>query len=308
MSSLLNVEKLFDLSKNNYSFANDMIIIAGPTGVGKSKIAIELAKKINGALINADSVQVYKDLLLLSARPSKLDIQQVPHFLYGYVDSEINYSVVDWLLKLEKTLIDIELKNKIPILVGGSGLYINAVINGLVNIPVVSQKIKNESLSRFNDVGIEKFRQINFKIDPSFVQNNYDKHRLLRAYGIFLETKKNISFWHKQPRVKSVNKNIYSFFTKSERKLIYKKCEIRFDNMLAKGAVEEVKKLHYLNIDRSLPISKSLGVKWLLNYLDNKISFEEAVILSKRDTRRYVKRQFTWFNHNYIPYKTLILE
>ena len=308
MSSLLNVEKLFDLSKNNYSFANDMIIIAGPTGVGKSKIAIELAKKINGVLINADSVQVYKDLFLLSARPSKLDIQQVPHFLYGYVNSEINYSVVDWLLKLEKTLIDIELKNKIPILVGGSGLYINAVINGLVNIPVVSQKIKNESLSRFNDVGIEKFRQINFKIDPSFVQNKYDKHRLLRAYSIFLETKKNISFWHKQPRVKSVNKNIYSFFIKSERKLIYKKCEIRFDNMLAKGAVEEVKKLHYLNIDRSLPISKSLGVKWLLNYLDNKISFEEAVILSKRDTRRYIKRQFTWFSHNYIPYKTLILE
>ena len=163
MSSLLNVEKLFDLSKNNYSFANDMIIIAGPTGVGKSKIAIELAKKINGVLINADSVQVYKDLFLLSARPSKLDIQQVPHFLYGYVNSEINYSVVDWLLKLEKTLIDIELKNKIPILVGGSGLYINAVINGLVNIPVVSQTIRNESLSKFNDVGIEKFRQINFK-------------------------------------------------------------------------------------------------------------------------------------------------
>ena len=109
MSSLLNVEKLFDLSKNNYSFANDMIIIAGPTGVGKSKIAIELAKTINGALINADSVQVYKDLLLLSARPSQLDIQQVPHFLYGYVDSDINYSVVDWTLALEKTLIDIKI-------------------------------------------------------------------------------------------------------------------------------------------------------------------------------------------------------
>jgi tRNA dimethylallyltransferase len=151
MSSLLNIDKMFDLSNNNYFFANDMIIIAGPTGVGKSKIAIELAKKINGVLINADSVQVYKDLLLLSARPSQLDIQQVPHFLYGYVNSKINYSVVDWLLELEKTLIDIELKNKIPILVGGSGLYINAVINGLVNITVVSQTIRNESLSRNND-------------------------------------------------------------------------------------------------------------------------------------------------------------
>lgn len=308
MSSLLNIETLFDLSKINYSFLNDIIIIAGPTGVGKSKIAIELAKIINGVLINADSVQVYKDLLLLSARPSKLDIKQVPHFLYGYVNSEINYSVVDWLSELEKTLIDIKLKNKIPILVGGSGLYINAVINGLVNIPEISKTIKNKSLLRLNELGIERFREINFKIDPDFVQNNHDKHRLLRAYGIFLQTKKNISYWHKQPRVKSVNKNIYSFFIKSERKSIYKKCELRFDDMLAKGAIEEVKKLYYLNIDRSLPISKSLGVKWLLNYLDNKISYKEAVRLSKRDTRRYVKRQFTWFRHNYIPYKVLKLE
>ena len=190
MSSLLNVETLFDLSKNNYSFVNDMIIIAGPTGVGKSKIAIELAKKINGVLINADSVQLYKDLLLLSARPSKVDINKVPHFLYGYVDSDINYSVVDWLLELKKTLSQLELKNKIPILVGGSGLYINAVINGLVNIPLISETIKNQSLLKFNEVGIEKFRQINFQIDPRFMQNNNDKHRLLRAYAIFLQTKK----------------------------------------------------------------------------------------------------------------------
>ena len=305
MSSLLNVETLFDLSKNNYSFVNDMIIIAGPTGVGKSKIAIELAKKINGVLINADSVQLYKDLLLLSARPSKVDINKVPHFLYGYVDSDINYSVVDWLFELKKTLSQIELKNKIPILVGGSGLYINAVINGLVNIPLISETIKNQSLIKFNEVGIEKFRQINFQIDPRSMQNNNDKHRLLRAYGIFLQTKKNISFWYKQPRVKTVNKNIYSFFITSDRKSIYEKCEIRFEDMLAKGAIDEVKKLHNLNIDRSLPISKSLGVKWLLSHLDNNISYEEAVKLSKRDTRRYVKRQFTWFAHNYIPYKII---
>ncbi len=308
MSSLLNVETLFDLSKNNYSFVNDMIIIAGPTGIGKSKIAIELAKKINGVLINADSVQLYKDLLLLSARPSKVDINKVPHFLYGYVDSNVNYSVVDWLLELKKTLAQMELKNKVPILVGGSGLYINAVINGLVNIPAISNTIKNESLLKFNEVGIENFRKINFEIDPNFVENNNDKHRLLRAYSIFLQTKKNISFWYKQPRVKYINKNIYSFFINSERKSIYEKCESRFDDMLANGAVEEVKKLHYLNVDRSLPISKSLGVKWLLSYLDNKISYEDAVRLSKRDTRRYVKRQLTWFLHNYIPYKTINLK
>ena len=204
-------------------------------------------------------------------------------------------------------MIDIELKNKIPILVGGSGLYLSAVINGLVNIPVISKTTKNESLSKLNEVGIEKFRQINFKIDPGFVQINPDKNRLLRAYGIFIQTKRNISFWHEQPRVRRVKKNFFPFFIKSERKSIYKKCEIRFDNMLAQGAIKEVEKLHCLNIDRSLPISKSLGVKWLLNYLDNNISYEEAVRLSKRDTRRYVKRQFMWFAHNYIPYKTINL-
>ena len=166
---------------------------------------------------------------------------------------------------------------------------------------------KEKSLLKFNEVGIENFRKIIFEIDPSFVQNNHDKHRLLRAYGVFLQTKKNISFWYERPRVKTINKNNYSFFITSERKSIYKKCEIRFEDMLAKGAIDEVKKLHNLNIDRSLPISKSLGVKWLLSYLDNNISYEEAVKLSKRDTRRYVKRQFTWFAHNYIPYKTINL-
>ena len=308
MSSLLNVDDLFDLSKKNYSPANDMVIIAGPTGIGKSKIAIELAKKINGVLINADSVQVYKDLLLLSARPSKTDMKQVPHYLYGFVDSFINYSVFDWLLELNKVLMDVKILKKMPILVGGSGLYINAVINGLVNIPLITKKTKKESLLKLNTIGIDNFRQLNFKIDPNFVSKNHDKHRLLRAYDVFLETNKNISFWYEQPRDNVIKKNIYPFFITSDKKLIYKKCEIRFDEMLKKGAFEEVKKLYFLRLDRSLPITKSLGVKWLLSYLDNKISFEDAVILSKRDTRRYVKRQFTWFNHNYIPYKTLIME
>ena len=114
-----------------------------------------------------------------------------------------------------------------------------------------------------------------------------------------------MTYWHKKPRQGVIKKNIYSFLIKLERKLIYKRCELRFDNMLEKGALEEVKKIHKSNIDRSLPVARCLGVKWLLSYLDKKISFEEAVILSKRDTRRYVKRQITWFRHNYIPYKII---
>ncbi len=308
MSSLLNIESSFDLAKNQYHYKKDLIIIAGPTCVGKSMLAMELAKKINGVLINADSVQVYEDLNLLSARPTEKDMNEVPHFLYGYVQSQINYSIADWLQQLSKVLKGLEKIKKTAILVGGSGLYLNAVIDGLAPIPRLKEEIKIQSLLKLNEIGIDNFKEINFKIDPQFIGKNHDKHRLLRSYGVFLQTKKNMTYWHKMPREGAVKKNFYNFLINLERKSIYKRCELRFDNMLEKGALEEVKKLYDSNIDRSLPIAKSLGVRWLLSYLDNKISFEEAVRLSKRDTRRYVKRQITWFAHNYIPYKNIIMK
>ena len=305
MSSLLNIESCFDLTENEYNYKKDLIIIAGPTCVGKSLLAIKLAKKINGALINSDSVQVYKDLKLLSARPSEEDMQQVPHFMYGYVESQINYSVADWLQKLNLVLNEVEEVKKTAILVGGSGLYLKAVINGLAPIPIITEENKIKSLSKLKETGIDYFREINFNIDPQFVRKNFDKHRLLRAYGVFLQTNRNMSYWHKKSREGALKKHIYPFLINLERKCIYERCELRFDEMLKKGALEEVKKLYHLNIDRSLPIAKSLGVKWLLNYLDNNISFDDAVRLSKRDTRRYVKRQITWFLHNFIPYKII---
>ncbi len=308
MSSLLNVDVSFDLADNQYHYEKDLIIIAGPTCVGKSIIAMELAKKINGVLINADSVQVYEDLKLLSARPSEEDMRQIPHFLYGYVKSQKNNSIADWLRRLHEVLLDIQKIKKKAILVGGSGLYINAVINGLAPIPRLREEIKKKSLLKLNEIGIDSFKEINLKIDPEFVKKNHDKHRLLRSYGVFLQTKKNMTYWYQKPRQGAIKKNIYNFLINSERQLIYKRCELRFDNMLERGALEEVRKIHDSNIDRSLPVARSLGVKWLLNYLDKKISFEEAVRLSKRDTRRYVKRQITWFNHNFIPYKVITLK
>lgn len=308
MSSLLNVESYFDLTKNKYDYKKDLIIIAGPTCVGKSLIAMKLAKEIDGVLINADSVQVYKDLKLLSARPSKEDMHQIPHFLYGYVKSKKNYSIADWLQQLSKVLLEVEKIKKTAILVGGSGLYLNAVINGLAPIPKIREEIKKESLFKLNEIGIDRFKELNFNIDPKFVNKNYDKHRLLRSYGVFLQTNNNMTYWYKKPRKGAIKKNIYSFLLNLERKSIYKRCELRFDNMLKEGALKEVKKIHQSNIDRSLPVAKCLGVKWLLSYLDKNISFDEAVEFSKRDTRRYVKRQITWFSHNFIPYKTINLK
>ena len=308
MSSLLNLEASFRLAENPYHYEKDLIIIGGPTCVGKSMIAMKLAKKINGVLINADSVQVYEDLKLLSARPSEEEMRQIPHFLYGYVKSQKNYSIADWLQKLNEVLIDVKKIKKTAILVGGSGLYLNAVINGLAPIPKLKDKIKKESLLKLNEIGIDSFKELNLNIDPKFVAKNFDTHRLLRSYGVFLQTKKNMSFWYNKPRQGAIKKNIYSFLINLERKLIYERCELRFDNMLEQGALEEVKKIHQSKIDRSLPVAKCLGVKWLLSYLDKNISYEEAVRLSKRDTRRYIKRQITWFSHNFIPYKVINLK
>jgi len=209
------------------------------------------------------------------------------------------------LLDLKKTLKKVKLSKKIPIIVGGSGLYINAVLNGLSKIPDISEENKNLSLATFNEIGLEKFKQLNSQIDPEFIKISNDKQRLLRAYSVFLQTKKNMTFWHKQPREGKLEKNIISIFINSERRLIYKNCDFRFDKMLEKGALAEVESLWESKIDRSLPISKSLGVKWLLQYLDKSISYKDAVNLSKRDTRRFVKRQFTWFNNNFIPNKII---
>ena len=307
MSSITNLEIMFNLSKHNFSWDNDLIVIAGATAVGKSNIAVQLAKEIKGVIVNADSVQVYKDLNVLSARPDTKNMDYIPHYLYGYVNSSNTFSVSNWLFDLQEKLVEIKKNKKVPILVGGSGLYINAAINGLVPIPAISENIKQESLSKLDHIGIDKFREILFDIDPVFLQKNNDKQRLLRAHSVYLQTSKPLSFWYDQPREGRVSKQIYSFFISSERKVIYKNCDKRFNQMLNVGGLEEVIKLRDKHIDRSLPIMKSLGVKWLLNYLDSQISFDDAVRLSMRDTRHYVKRQLTWFRHNYIPNKIIEL-
>ena len=307
MSTNTNLENFISYSANRFSWENDIIIIAGPTAVGKSKIAIDLAKSVNGVIINADSVQVYKDLNILSARPNKITIGTIEHFLYGYVHSSTVYSVANWLADLNEILVEIKNKRKIPILVGGSGLYISAAVNGLAPIPNISQEYKDESNFKVNKLGLESFKELVSEIDPVLTHKNFDKHRLIRAYSVFKQTKKNLSFWHSQPRKGKVNKKVFSTLIFSEREKIYKNCELRFNQMLANKGIEEVINLHDKNISRDFPIMKSLGVKWLLSFLDGSISYEYAVELSIRDTKNYVKRQITWFRNNYIPKKTINL-
>ena len=307
MSTNTNLENFISYSTNRFSWENDIIIIAGPTAVGKSKIAMDLAKSINGVIINADSVQVYQDLNILSARPNKITIETIEHYLYGYVSSSTNFSVANWLSDLNDILVEIKKKQKIPILVGGSGLYISAAVNGLAPIPNILQKIKDESNLKFNQIGLESFKELVSQIDPIFTHKNLDKHRLIRAYSVFKQTNKNLTFWYSQPRIGKIDKKVFSILISSERAIIYKNCDLRFNQMLGNKAIEEVIKLRNKNINRDFPIMKSLGVKWLLSFLDGSISYDYAVELSMRDTRNYAKRQMTWLRHNYIPQITIKL-
>ena len=174
-------------------------------------------------------------------------------------------------------------------------------------IPNISQEIKDETNLKLNQVGIASFKELVSQIDPSFTHKNLDKHRLIRAYSVFKQTKKNLTFWHGQPRIGKIDKKVFSILISSERATIYKKCDLRFNQMLADKGIEEVIKLHNKNINRDYPIMKSLGVKWLLSFLDGLMSYENAVDLSMRDTRNYAKRQITWFKHNYIPNKVINL-
>ncbi len=278
-----------------------IIIISGPTGIGKSKIAISLAKKINGVIINADSMQIYKELKIISSQPSDRDKKEISHELYGIRSIDQNFSVMDWLGLVEKKLDLIFNKNKIPIIVGGTGLYIKSAINGISKIPKVDRGVFEDCIKIFEKIGILEFRKLVKEIDKDFILKNIDKQRLIRAYSVYLQTGKSISEWYKSCKINKIYNTFFSILLEQEREKNYQNCENRFDEFISRGAIEEVKFLKDRNFDRSLPGFKCLGVNWILKYLEKEISLIDAILFSKRDTRRYVKRQLTWFRHNFNP-------
>ena len=289
--------KILDLN----FYETPIIVISGPTGIGKSKLAIYLAKKIDGVIINADSMQIYKELKIISSQPSDRDKKIISHELYGIKSIDQNFSVVEWLELVEKKIDTIFNKNKIPIIVGGTGLYIKSAIHGISKIPNVDKVVLEDCTKLFEKIGILEFRKLVEKIDKKFISKNIDKHRLIRAYSVYLQTGKSITEWYKSSKINKIYDTFFSILLEQEREKNYLNCENRFEEFINKGAIEEVKFLKERNFDRSLPGFKCLGVNWILKYLEKEISLIDAIILSKRDTRRYVKRQLTWFRHNFNP-------
>ena len=275
-----------------------LIIIAGPTSIGKSIFAINLSKKINGEIINADSMQVYSNLKILTARPSISDTKLVPHHLYGHVNGSNRYNVASWCNDAQK-IINFNNSKKInSIIVGGTGMYIEKLLNGIANIPSIPEEVKKESEKILINNGIEELvrlvKEIDIKAFNKISKN--DTNRLRRIWEVHRFTDKNMSHWLENKNNNYlINQNYIIYLFTPERKEIYNKVNKRFINMIETGAIEEVKKLKSLNLDNSLPIMRAHGVPEITKYLNKIIDLKECIEKGQQVTRNYVKRQLTWW-------------
>ncbi|CAN1593662.1 MiaA tRNA delta(2)-isopentenylpyrophosphate transferase [Candidatus Pelagibacterales bacterium] len=272
-----------------------IILIAGPTGSGKSEIAFRLAKRINGEIINADSMQVYKEIKILSARPESYS--NVSHYLYGNISVKNNFSAGEWLKKVKLNLKKIIKKKKQPIFVGGTGLYFKLLTEGISNIPKTPDSIRTKARKLNAKLGNDEFYDLLIKLDP-LIQNKIkknDTHRLIRAYEVITFTKKSLIDWQKKNKNYFSNYHFIKIFINPENSFLQKLLRLRLKKMFELGAVDEVKKFLKLKINKSLPANKILGIEEIKKYLDKKIPLEQAFEETFIRTRRYVKRQRTWF-------------
>ena len=281
-------------------FKSKIILIYGPTASGKSTFSVKLAKRINGEIINADSMQVYKDLKILSARPTRKDYQKIKHHLYGFLSSKKNFSSGEWLKLAKKKILDIKKKKRIPILVGGTGLYFKVLTEGLVNIPNIPIKYRKETRSLYKKLGSKKFFSKLINLDP-LVKNKInpsDTQRALRAYEIKLFTKKSMYDWFKNTKTEYENDDFYKIYIDFPRDKLIKRINIRALDMVNKGAIIEVKKFLKLKIQSSKTAHKAIGIQEIRDFLNKKMEISEVIERISIKTRQYAKRQVTWARGN----------
>ena len=273
-----------------------IVLISGPTASGKSKFALNLAKKIDGEILNADSMQVYKQFKILTARPSIQDLKKVKHHLYGIIDVNKNFSTGDWLKLSIKTIKEIRKRKKIPIIVGGTGLYFKALTEGFVKIPTVPIRVRNQIRKLQKKIGQEKFFNKLKKIDPK-VKNKIEKNdtqRSIRAYEIKYYTKKSLFEWFKNTKKYFLDNEFIKIYINYPKNEVIKKANSRVNIMLKSGAIAEVKKFNTLKIRKQNSVNKVIGIVEISNYLNDNCNLDEAKDLISIKTRQYIKRQFTW--------------
>jgi tRNA dimethylallyltransferase len=279
------------------------VLIAGPTASGKSALAIRLAERLAGVVVNADSMQVYRDLRVITARPSPEDDARVPHMLYGTVDAGENYSVGRWCRAVAKALAEIKAAGGVPIVVGGTGLYFKILTSGLAAVPAIPPEIRSGLRARLDHDGIAAIYAELLRIDPQSAHRLMpnDRSRILRALEVFKTTGRSLSDWHREgmPPLIDAARAAKVFLT-CERTELVTRIESRFDAMLGADALGEVRALAGRHLDPSLPAMRAHGVPWLMRHLNGEIALAAAAAGAKMDTRRYAKRQATWFR-NQLP-------
>lgn len=294
---------------------NKIIVISGVTASGKSGLALQLAKQINGVIINADSMQIYKGLPILSAQPTEKERGEISHLLYSHLEPTKNCSVGIWLEIVQKAINETLANNKTPIVVGGTGMYISKLIEGILEMPDISKETRQKTTALYEEIGYDEFYKITSEIDKESVLklSPNDKHRLMRIYEMYSETGKKLSDIKKQPnQIFYPREQFFYINLNPPRELLYEKCNKRFGKMVDEGGLDEVKKFmqdypEIIQNPQSYSISKTLGLREIIQYIRGEINWNEMIEVSTKITRNYAKRQYTWFR-NQLKDKDLVVE
>jgi tRNA dimethylallyltransferase len=273
-----------------------IILLAGPTASGKSKLAIQLAKKIKGEIINADSMQVYKEFSILSSRPNNQELKKTRHHLYGIISVKKYFSAGDWLKQTKTKIKTCLKKKKTPIIIGGTGLYFNTITRGISKIPNIDIKTRSRVRVLFKKLGYAEFFEKLIKIDPKVKDKILptDSQRAQRAYEVMIKTKKSLFDWTLSTKSDFVDYDIKKIFIEIPREELLKKISIRTENMFKNKCIEEVKKFNTLKLNKLLSANKLIGVQEVNSYLKGKITLHQCKELINIKTRQYAKRQNTW--------------
>ena len=276
------------------------VLIAGPTASGKSALALEFAVAMGGVVINADSMQVYRDLRIITARPTHGEEARVPHRLYGHVDAAVNFSAGAWVSDADKALEEAQAMGRLPIFVGGTGLYFKALTAGLSVVPPIPAAVRDSVRARLERNGVEALHAELAACDPRAAErlNLRDRTRIARALEVIEATGRSLLDWHHEGQPPLLpGDNFRAVFLAPERDELYARIDARFDAMLGAGALKEVERLAARRLDPLLPAMKAHGVPALIRHLRGELSLEDAASIGRADTRHYAKRQFTWFRH-----------
>ena len=284
-----------------------IILISGPTASGKSNFSIKLAKKINGEVINADSMQVYKELKILSARPNIKDYQKIKHHLYGFHSVKNNFSTGDWLKIAIKKIKEVRKRKKTPIFVGGTGLYFKALTDGLASIPNIPIRFRNKIRTLHKNLGQKKFYQKLIKLDPYSKEkiNQTDTQRSIRAYEVKQFTKKSLHEWFINTKSYFDKDDFLKIYIDYPREKLIQRIGKRAEQMIEMGAVNEVKRFLKLKVRKDKSVNKAIGIHEIKEYLEKRKDMSDVIEKISIKTRQYAKRQSTWARSNMMSWLKL---